>query len=96
MKTIFETSQFRKDLKKLKKRGKDIHKLKEVIRLIANGEMLDARHRDHALIGSRGGSRDCHIEPDWLLIYRKEEDSLYLERSGTHSDLFKKQFQQAD
>ena len=60
------------------------------VRQIANGEMLAARHRDHALIGSRGGSRDCHIEPDWLLIYRKEEDSLYLERSGTHSDLFKK------
>ncbi len=90
MKTIFETSQFRKDLKKIKKRGKDIHKLKEVVRQIANGEILAARHRDHALIGSRGGSRDCHIEPDWLLIYRKDEDSLYLERSGTHSDLFKK------
>ena len=64
MKTIFETSQFRKDLKKLKNRGKDIHKLKEVVRQIGNGEMLDARHRDHALIGSRGGSRDCHIEPN--------------------------------
>jgi len=90
VKTIFETSQFRKDLKKLKKRGKDIQKLKEVVRQIAIGEMLDTRHRDHALIGSRGGSRDCHAEPDWLLIYRKDEDSLYLERSGTHSDLFKK------
>lgn len=90
MKTIFETSQFRKDLKKIKKRGKDIQKLKEVVRQIASGEMLDARYRDHALIGSYRGSRDCHIEPDWLLIYRKEEDSLYLERSGTHSDLFKK------
>lgn len=90
MKTIFETSQFRKDLKKIKKRGKDIQKLKEVVRQIANGEILDARHRDHALTGSRRGSRDCHVEPDWLLIYRKDDDSLYLERSGTHSDLFKK------
>ncbi|MEI7451517.1 MAG: type II toxin-antitoxin system YafQ family toxin [Desulfomonile sp.] len=89
MKTIFETSQFRKDLKKIKKRGKDIQKLKDTVRQIANGEMLDAKHRDHALTGSRGGSRDCHVEPDWLLIYRKDEDSLYLERSGTHSDLFK-------
>ena len=90
MKTIFETSQFRKDLKKLKKRGNDIQKLKEVVRQIAIGEMLNARHRDHALTGSRRGSRDCHVEPDWLLIYRKDENSLYLERSGTHSDLFKK------
>jgi mRNA interferase YafQ len=90
VKTIFETSQFRKDLKKLKKRGKDIQKLKDVVRQIAIGEMLDTRHHDHALTGSRRGSRDCHVEPDWLLIYRKDEDSLYLERSGTHSDLFKK------
>ena len=90
MKTIFETSQFRKDRKKLIKRGKDIQKLKEIVRQIANGEMLDARHRDHALTGSRHGSRDCHVEPDWLLIYRKDDDSLYLERSGTHSDLFRK------
>ena len=90
MKAIFETSQFRKDLKKIKKRGKDLQKLKEVVRQIASGVMLDARHRDHALTGSRRGSRDCHVEPDWLLIYRKDEDSLYLERSGTHSDLFKK------
>jgi len=90
VRAIFETSQFRKDLKKIKKRGKDIQKLKEVVRQIAHGEMLDARHCDHALTGSRRGSRDCHVEPDWLLIYRKDEDSLYLERSGTHSDLFKK------
>ena len=90
MKTIFEASQFRKDLKKTIKRGKDIQKLKEIVRQIANGEMLDARHRDHALTGSRHGSRDCHVEPDWLLIYRKDDDSLYLERSGTHSDLFRK------
>jgi mRNA interferase YafQ len=90
VKTIFETSQFRKDRKKLIKRGKDIQKLKEIVRQIANGEMLDARHRDHALTGSRHGSRDCHVEPDWLLIYRKDDDSLYLERSGTHSDLFRK------
>jgi mRNA interferase YafQ len=90
VKTIFETSQFRKDLKKLIKRGKDIQKLKEVVRQIASGRMLDERHRDHALTGSLRGSRDCHVEPDWLLIYRKNQDSLYLERSGPHSDLFKK------
>ncbi|MFZ4776346.1 MAG: type II toxin-antitoxin system YafQ family toxin [Terrimicrobiaceae bacterium] len=90
MKTIFETGQFRKDLKKLKKRGKDILKLKAVVRQIASGATLDERHRDHALTGSLRGSRDCHVEPDWLLIYRKDKDSLFLERSGTHSDLFQK------
>ena len=67
MKTIFETSQFRRDLKKLKKRGKDIQKLKEVVRQLASGGMLDEKHRDHALTGSLRGSRDCHVEPDWLL-----------------------------
>ena len=90
MKEIFETSQFRKDLKVLKKRGKDIQKLKEVVKLLAGGKVLDEKYRDHVLIGSLKGSRDCHVEPDWLLIYRKNEESLYLERSGTHSDLFKK------
>ena len=90
MKTIFETSQFRKDLKKIKKRGKDIQKLKDVVWQIAMGEPLAERHRDHALIGSLQRSRDCHVEPDWLLIYRKDSSSLYLERTGTHSDLFNK------
>ncbi|MFZ4682755.1 MAG: type II toxin-antitoxin system YafQ family toxin [Terrimicrobiaceae bacterium] len=90
MKTIYETSQFRKDIKKLKKQGKDIEKLKDVVRRIANDERLEDRHRDHALIGPWRGSRDCHIEPDWLLIYRTVDADLYLERSGSHSDLFKR------
>lgn len=89
MKEIFETSQFRKDLKTLKKRGKEIQKLKVVVKLLAEGKILDEKYRDHALTGTLKGSRDCHVEPDWLLIYRKNEESLYLERSGTHSDLFK-------
>ena len=90
MKAIFETSQFRKDIKKLKKQGKQIQKIKDVVKRIANDERLEERHRDHELIGPWSGSRDCHIEPDWLLIYRKDRDSLYLERTGSHSDLFKK------
>jgi len=89
VKEIFETSQFRKDLKTLKKRGKEIQKLKVVVKLLAEGKILDEKYRDHALTGTLKGSRDCHVEPDWLLIYRKNEESLYLERSGTHSDLFK-------
>ena len=89
MKAIFETSQFRKDLKRILKRGKDIRKLKDVVRKIAIGVVLDPKHRDPALTGTLIGSRDCHIEPDWLLIYRKDEESIFLERTGTHSDLFR-------
>ena len=90
MKAIYETSQFRKDFKKLKKQGKQIEKLKEIVRCIAEGKPLEPRHRNHALIGPLKGSRDCHIEPDWLLIYRIDGESLYLERTGSHSELFKK------
>jgi mRNA interferase YafQ len=90
MKAIYETSQFRKDYKKIKKQGKQIEKLKDIIRCLAEGKPLESRHRDHALIGPLEGSRDCHIEADWLLIYRTEEGALFLERTGSHSDIFKK------
>ena len=90
MNEIFQTSQFKKDYKRAKKRGKDLEKLKHVVGLIFDGMPLEERHRDHALTGNWVGSRDCHIEPDWILIYRVEGESLYLERTGTHSDLFKK------
>jgi len=90
MKAIYETSQFRKDFKKIKKQGKQIEKLKEIVRCLAEGKPLEPRHRDHALIGSLKGSRDCHVDPDWLLIYRIDDESLYLERTGSHSDMFKK------
>lgn len=89
MKAIFQTSQFKKDIKRIKKRGKDLSKLKEIVSAVANNEGLEERHRDHALSGNWSGSRDCHIEPDWLLIYRVEEEFLYLERTGSHSDLFR-------
>jgi mRNA interferase YafQ len=89
MKAIFQTSQFKKDIKRINKRGKDLSKLKEVTRIIANGEGLEDRHRDHALSGNWAGSRDCHIEPDWILIYRVDAESLFLERTGSHSDLFR-------
>ena len=64
-------------------------KLKVVINVLSNGELLDEKYRDHPLIGTWKGHRDCHIEPDWILIYRLNFDSLYLERMGSHSDLFK-------
>lgn len=90
MKPVIQTSQFKKDIRRLKKRGKDLEKLGNVVRLLAADEPLEEKHRDHALIGRWVGSRDCHLEPDWILIYRNESESLYLERSGSHSDLFKK------
>ena len=90
MKPIIQTSQFKKDIRRLKKRGKDLEKLGDVVRLLAADEPLEEKHRDHALIGRWVGSRDCHVEPDWILIYRNDSESLYLERSGSHSDLFKK------
>jgi len=89
MKAIFQTSQFKKDFKRIKKRGKDLTKLKEVVSNIANSEALQESHRDHALSGNWSGSRDCHIEPDWILIYRVDRDYLFLERTGSHSDLFR-------
>lgn len=87
--TIFQTSHFKRDIKRLRKRGKDIAKLHEVVLLLLNDETLDARYRDHALTGNWVGSRDCHIEPDWVLIYRVNEDTLFLERTGSHSDLYR-------
>ncbi len=89
MKIVFQTSPFKKDFKRAIKRGKDIEKLKHVIRLIVTEQALEERHRDHALGGNWSGSRDCHIEPDWILIYRIEDQSLFLERTGSHSDLFR-------
>jgi mRNA interferase YafQ len=89
MKAIFQTSQFKKDFKRIKKRSKDLSKLKDIVSAIANSESLEDRHRDHALSGNWSGSRDCHIEPDWILIYRVDGEFLFLERTGSHSDLFR-------
>ena len=82
------TSQFRKDYKRAIKRYKNIAKLDDIIRKLATGEPLDIRHRDHALVGNWASFRECHIEPDWLLIYRIESDVLVLTlvRTGTHGD----------
>lgn len=87
---IVPSNQFKKDLKLAKKRGYDLDKLKEVISTLANGEALDAKYRDHLLSGDYGGYRECHIQPDWLLVYKiyGEQLMLFLARTGTHSDLF--------
>lgn len=89
---IVPSNQFKKDLRLAKKRGFKIEKLKEVIDTLVTGRQLEARYRDHKLIGeyATSGFRECHIETDWLLIYRIDKDilELYLFRTGTHSDLF--------
>ena len=83
------TRQFEKDIKRIKRRGKNLEKLKIIIRSLASEEPLDPLHRDHKLIGNRQGRRECHIESDWLLIYKMEIDRIVFERTGTHSDLFR-------
>ena len=87
---IVPSNQFRKDLKLAQKRGYDIDKIKKVISALACGETLEAKYRDHALTGDYSGFRECHIQPDWLLIYQINGDRLilFLARTGTHSDLF--------
>ncbi|MCI1982770.1 MAG: type II toxin-antitoxin system YafQ family toxin [Oscillospiraceae bacterium] len=89
---IVWTSQFKKDYKLAMKRGQSIDLLDNVIRLLAKGEPLPETNRDHALSGNWIGHRECHILPDWLLVYRVENDILVLTlvRTGTHSDLFDK------
>jgi mRNA interferase YafQ len=83
------TRQFEKDIKRVKKQGKTLEKIKIIIRTLLEGQPLDAIHRDHKLIGSYQGRRECHIESDWLLIYKTEEGRIIFERTGSHSDLFK-------
>ena len=85
------TGQFKKDLKLARKQGKDEEKLFEIIEQLAMGNELDPRYRDHALTGNYKGCRECHIEPDWLLIYEIFNDVLILvlNRVGSHSELFK-------
>ncbi len=90
--TVKPTSRFQKDLKLINKRGYDIVKLNEVVKLLANGEELPAQYKDHPLKGNYVGCRECHIQPDWLLIYEYDGGNLilYLSRTGTHADLFDK------
>jgi mRNA interferase YafQ len=85
---LAQTKQFKKDVKRMQKRGKDLAKIKAVIDLLLAEEPLPARNRHHQLGGNWVGRRDCHIEPDWILIYKPTEDEILLERTGTHSDLF--------
>lgn len=88
MRTIRRDSQFKRDVKRMKKRGKDMDKFKKIIHMLINTEKLPIKNKDHQLKGTLKDCRECHIEPDWLLIYRIEGSVLCLIRTGSHSDLF--------
>ena len=90
MMTLQTTAQFRRDYKRVKKRGYDMDLLKEVLKLLEVGETLPRKYLDHPLTGIFTGCRECHILSDWLLIYEYSDNDLivYLTRTGTHSDLF--------
>jgi mRNA interferase YafQ len=87
---LIMTGQFKRDLKRIQKRSLELELLKNVIRLLLEEQTLDEKYRDHALTGSYRGFRECHIQPDWLLIYAIDHNELILtaSRTGSHSDLF--------
>ncbi len=85
---IRRTSQFKKDVKRMIRRGKDLSKLAFVVQELSAERKLAPKYKDHPLKGQHKDKRDCHIEPDWLLLYAIEDDELVLYRTGSHSDLF--------
>ena len=91
MRTFSRTGQFKKDVKLAGRRGKDLAKLRAVLDLLIEAVPLPRKYQDHPLRGNFAGSRDCHIEPDWVVIYTLTEDDAHVrfERTGTHSDLFR-------
>jgi mRNA interferase YafQ len=88
VRNLIRGAQFKRDVKLAERRGKDLAKLRELILLLVEGDPLPPRYRDHSLSGNWKHHRDCHIEPDWLLLYKIDGDDLHLVRTGTHSDLF--------
>ena len=82
------TKQFDRDLKRMLKRGKEKNKIKLLVAKLINEERLEPKNKDHKLVGNYEERRECHIEPDWLLIYKLEKEMIIFERTGTHSDLF--------
>jgi len=88
IRSLARTNQFKKDFKRSVKRGYDESKLQRIVERILKGEKLEQRHRDHPLVGVYSDCRECHVEPDWLLIYRMSDTEVILIRTGTHADLF--------
>ncbi|MCA9954449.1 MAG: type II toxin-antitoxin system YafQ family toxin [Anaerolineales bacterium] len=95
MREVIQSNRFKREYRLMQRRGKNMDKIKAVIRLLANDEALPPALRDHPLSGNFSGFRDCHIEPDWILVYQKTDDQtlelheLRLEATGTHADLFR-------
>jgi mRNA interferase YafQ len=89
MRTPNYTKQFDRDVKRMRKRGKDLDKLKLTLAILIAAQQLEQRYFDHALSGNYKNRRECHIEPDWLLIYKLAGNDIFFERTGTHTDLFK-------
>ncbi len=85
---LVRKNRFKKDFKKLLASGRDLEKLALLIRTLQAGKPLPERNRDHVLTGNNAGHRECHISPDWLLIYQTTESELILLRTGSHSELF--------
>jgi mRNA interferase YafQ len=85
---IRQAARFRRDVKRLRRQGVDLAKLQAVVVTLAAQEPVDEQYRDHALVGNWRGFRECHIQPDWLLIYRVEGEELQLARTGSHAELF--------
>jgi len=90
MRKVTPSSSFKKDMKRIKKQGKDLHEIKDVIDKLAKGKKLPATNKDHPLQGDLKGSRECHVLDDWLLIYEMTKGCLYLVRTGSHAELYKK------
>jgi len=82
-------TQFKKELKQQGKRGKDLQKFLDIAEKLAKEELLESKHCNHKLVGNFKNRWECHIEPDWLLVYQKTKKEIVFERTGTHSDLFK-------
>jgi mRNA interferase YafQ len=89
MKRVSQTKQFHRDVKRMRKRGKELSKLQDLVCQLAEGKPLSPQYRDHPLVGAWAPSRDCHVEPDWILIYTPGLETLLLERTGTHADVFR-------
>ncbi|MGR3319033.1 MAG: type II toxin-antitoxin system YafQ family toxin [Candidatus Anammoxibacter sp.] len=87
--TIRRTSQFKRDIKRLLRSGKDIEKLLSILEELTEGRKLSPEYQDHILSGKYKNKRDCHIETDWILIYAREDNELVLYRTGSHSQLFR-------
>ena len=87
---VFYSSRFKRDYKRAKKQGRDVELLLDVVDILAAEEPLELKYQDHALVGDYLGHRECHIQPDWLLVYKIVEETLILKliRTGSHGDLF--------